>query len=117
MTNQPQSLRGLKALVGIMAILIIIGTTVVVGTVIYRLYARFASQPTPSTQVVTPLASATPVSLPPPGKPIRLGVGQHITQITSAGANIAILVSTPNGEDLLLLNPVSGAIRTLLTSP
>lgn len=117
MTNQPQSLRGLKALVGIMAVLIVIGTTVVVGTVIHRLYARFTSPPTP---VSADVAASQP---PPPaiadlyaGKPVELGAGQHITQIASAGAYIAVLVTTPDGEKLLLVDPASGAVRPLLVS-
>lgn len=100
-----------------MAVLIIIGTTVVVGTVIYRLYARFTAQPTPSTQATVPSASSTPATFLPPGNPIRLGTGQHIAQIASAGTDIVILVTTHNGEELLLLNPASGTVRTLVTSP
>lgn len=117
MKNQPQDLRGLKALVGIMAVLIIIGTTVVVGTVIHRLYARFTASPTPDSSATA--QAALPPSLPagPPPKAIILPSDEHVISIASAGAEIALLVTTPKGEKLLILNPDSGTLRTALSSP
>lgn len=117
MTGQPQNLRGLKALVGVMAVLIIIGTTVVVGTVIHRLYARFNSPPTPPLAAAVPVSTSVPASSVVPTFVTKLGAGEHIVEMASAGANIALLVATPQGQKLLILNPISGAVKTVLTSP
>lgn len=116
MSGQPQNLRGLKALVGIMAVLIIVGTTVVVGTVIHRLYARFNSPPTPLTSAAPPLPSTTPPLSAIAAPPIALPEGEHIVEIAAAGSELAVLVSTPLGEKVLILNPFSGKIRTALSS-
>jgi hypothetical protein len=116
MQDQPQNLRGLKALVGFMGVLIIIGSTVVVGTIIHRLYARFSA---PSTA-----PAATAVSVPgnvsaavPPGVAAELAPGEHISGIASAGAELAVWISGPKGDRLLLLNPATGQARAVLATP
>ena len=116
MQDQPQNLRGLKAVVGIMAVLIIIGTTVVVGTVIHRLYARFAASSTPQAMASVPVPNAVPAGMPA-GVAARLAPGEHISGIATAGAALAVWVSGPKGDRLLLLNPLTGQARVVLASP
>ncbi|MBU6418234.1 MAG: hypothetical protein KGQ79_00720 [Proteobacteria bacterium] len=113
MQDQPQNLRGLKAAVGIMGVLIIIGTTVVVGTIIHRLYASFAAPSTPQAAVG---GSAVPGEIPA-GAAAQLAPGERISGIASAGADVAVWVSGPKGDRLLLLNPVTGQARAVLASP
>ena len=115
MRDQPQSdLRGLKALVGILGVLIVVGTAVVIGTVIHRLYAR---NETPS---MAPLATPAPATLPaPPALPAgltstTLAPGEHISGLAAAGGRIAVWVSGPQGDRLLLIDPVSGRSRVVL---
>lgn len=117
MTDQPQSLRGLKALVGGMAVLIIIGTTVVVGTVIHRLYARFNQPPTPPYNLEAPpapLAATQPVTS---SATVKLASGEHIAAISGVGNDVAVLVTSSQGDKLLILNPASGAVHTALSTP
>ncbi len=95
-TQPPKrDLRALKTLVGVMAALIVLGTAVVIGTVIHRLYASPAA---PS--IITP----APASV----QPLRLGAGEHIASITTAGSSIAVWVNGPAGDRLLILNPATG---------
>ncbi len=106
MQGQPQgNLRALKALVGVLGVLIILGTALVVGTVIHRLYANHAA---PSIQAMPLAAAAAAAQLLP---------GERIRGIAGAGGEIALWVSGPQGERVLLLDPVSGrlsvALRTL----
>lgn len=115
MQDQPQNLRGLKALVGIMAVLIVIGTTVVIGTVIHRLYARFATPSTPASTEKMPVTGGAPSTLPL-GAVARLAPGEHISGIASAGGKLAVWVSGPAGDRLLLLNPVTGQVQDVLRS-
>ena len=137
--NQPQNLRGWRALVGIMGVLIILGTTVVVGTIIHRLYTKFVAPPTvPTGQSFTPpppgpvavpaqppaSASTAPASLytaptvapPPPSAPLTLPPGTHIQAIAQAGAGLAILTTGPSGQSVLLLDPATGKTRTAIQS-
>lgn len=117
MQGQPQNLRGLKALVGGMGVLIVIGTTVVVGTVIHRLYARLAAPPMPAASLAAPMV---PVAGNVPVAAVQaaaaLAPGEHISGIASAGPDVAVWVNGPKGERVLLLNPVSGAVRVGLQS-
>lgn len=99
-----------------MAVLIIIGTTVVVGTVIYRLYARFNPPPTPLTSATVSLPAATAPLPSRSNLDIKLPAGEHIVEITSIGSELAVLVSTPQGENLLILDPASGERRIILSS-
>ena len=46
-----------------------------------------------------------------------LAPGEHIAGIASAGAGLAVWVNGPKGDRLLLLDPASGTLRTLLAPP
>lgn len=89
-----------------MSVLIIIGTTVVIGTVIHRLYSRNASPSIPA-----PLATPAPVG---PMASAALAPGEHIAGIAAAGADVAVWVSGPNGDRLLLLDPANGKVSVAL---
>ena len=95
-----------------MGVLIVIGTTVVIGTVIHRLYARFAAPPMPVAPLAAPMA---PVA---GGVPVAaaLAPGEHIAGIAGAGPDVAVWVSGPKGDRVLLLDPASGAVRVGLQS-
>lgn len=98
-----------------MGVLIIIGTTVVVGTIIHRIYARFAAPPmvaTPTAPPPVPVAGSSQPTAPASS----LAPGEHIAGIAAAGPDVAIWVSGPKGERVLLLNPLTGAIRIGLQS-
>ncbi|HEY1856836.1 DUF6476 family protein [Acidocella sp.] len=113
MRDQPQGdLRGLKALVGILGVLIVIGTAVVIGTVIHRLYAR--SDAPSMAPLAVPAAPALPAGVVAPS----LAPGEHIAGIAAAGGRIAVWVSGPHGDRLLLIDPASGQTSVLLrTAP
>ncbi len=83
-----------------MGVLIILGTALVIGVVINRLYAR---QDAPS--IFTPAPVVATAALAP---------GEHIAGIAAAGADVAIWVTGPGGDRLLLLDPASGTLRTAL---
>ncbi|MDE1907092.1 MAG: hypothetical protein KGH75_11650 [Rhodospirillales bacterium] len=125
MQDQPKSLWGLKAAVGGMGVLIIIGTTVVFGTIIHRVYVKFNAPSTPVAMVSVPpplgtVPATMPAALPaamPAGALAQLAPGEHIAGIASAGAELAVWVNGPNGDRLLLLNPVTGQARAVLASP
>jgi hypothetical protein len=109
MTDQPQNVRGLKAAVGGMGVLIIIGTAVVIGTIIHRLYARnSAPPPSAAAPLSAPMAPVAPMV--PAGMAASLAPGEHIAGIAGAGAYVAVWVSGPSGDRLLLLNPASGQV-------
>ncbi len=102
-----------------MGVLIIIGSTVVVGTIIHRLYARFtvpSTAPVPSVASV-PAPQAVPAAAVPPAAAAQLAPGERISGIASAGAELAIWVSGAKGDRLLLLDPVTGRARIVLSSP
>ena len=98
-----------------MGVLIIIGTAVVIGTIIHRLYARNSATP-PS--AVAPLSApvAPMVPMVPAGVAASLAPGEHIAGIAGAGADVAVWVSGPGGDRLLLLNPASGQVSVGLRS-
>ena len=100
-----------------MGVLIIIGSTVVVGTIIHRLYARFSAPSTPQVAAVAPAPGSVPAALPPAAMAAQLAPGEHISGIASAGAQLAVWISGPKGDRLLLLNPVTGQARAVLSSP
>jgi Family of unknown function (DUF6476) len=109
MRNQPQGdLRGLKALVGILGVLIVIGTAVVIGTVIHRLYAR---NDAPSMAPLAAPAAPVPAGL----TPASLAPGEHIAGIAAAGGRIAVWVSGPQGDRLLLIDPLNGRSSVVLS--
>ena len=114
MQAQPQGdLRGLKALVGFMGVLIILGTAVVVGTVIHRLYAK---KPVPSMQAAVLAVPAGVPAMQAPGAPVMLAPGEHIAGIAGAGGDVALWVSGPEGERVLLLDAASGQARVVVQS-
>jgi len=100
-----------------MGVLIVIGVTVVVGTIAHRLYAQFAAPSNPPAAVMAPVVGVPAVA--PALAPVLVGgmlAGEHIAGIAAAGADVAVWVSGPKGERLLLLDPVSGAVRVALQS-
>lgn len=111
----------MKAVVGIMGVLIIIGTTVVVGTVIHRLYARFAAPSIPAAPLAAPMAPVAGNAVMPAAPAAvaaELAPGEHIAGIAAAGPDVAVWVSGPKGERVLLLDPANGTVRVgLQTAP
>ncbi len=103
------SLRGLKTLVALMGVLIVVGTAVVIGVIIKRIYATKAA------------ASISDSVLPGAPAPVlatsSLGPGEHIAGIAGAGGEFAVWVSGAGGDRLLLLNPQTGALSTVLAAP
>lgn len=115
MQDQPQNLRGLKALVGIMAVLIIIGTTVVVGTLIRRFYAKTTPAPT-TTALINASNTADIESSLPTASTLTLPQGLQIEGITAIDHQLAIWVRGPVGDKIIILNPQTGQAHTLVTS-
>lgn len=114
-------LRGLKLLVGFLGVLIVLGTAVVVGVVIKRIYAKPEAASISNAMIPGVAATPTPVaglpaaSLPAASQPAAsLAPGEHIAGIAGAGAEFAVWVSGPGGDRLLLLNPQTGALSTVL---
>ncbi len=85
-----------------MGVLIVLGTALVIGVVIKRIYAKPAA---PSMSAVLPGAVAASAVLP---------AGAHIAGIASAGGAVAVWVSGPEGDEVLLIDPASGAVRQAL---
>ena len=98
--TQP-SLRGLKALVAGLGLLVILGTALVISVVIHRLYAK-------------PSAPSMPVPAFP-ALTNRLPAGDTIKSIAGAGADLAIWVSGPDGDQILLLNPATGQLTVAVS--
>ena len=115
MQDQPQNLRGLKALVGIMAVLIIIGTTVVVGTLIHRFYAKTTPTPTTTTLLHETNAADIDTDLPSPTT-LALPQGLQIEGIAAIDHNLAVWVRGPVGDKIIILNPKTGQAHTAVTS-
>ncbi len=86
-------------LVGGLGVLVVLGTALVIGVVIHRLYAK-------------PSAPSMPVPAVPafPALTNRLPAGDTIKAIAGAGAGLAIWVSGPEGDQILLLNPATGQL-------
>ncbi len=98
MRDQPPELRGLKALVVILGTLIVLGTALVVGVVIQRIYAKPA---VPSMMAMPGRAAPTTV----------LPAGDHVAGIAAAGSAVAVWVTGPDGDEVLLVDSGSGAAR------
>jgi hypothetical protein len=118
MQDQPrQDLRALKALVGGMGVLIVLGTALVIGVVIHRLYAR---NPAPSNIAVAtvpvPEGAMGATRLAPGNVAASLAAGEKIMGITGAGGDVAVWVSGPAGDRLLLIDPQSGQTRVVLST-
>ncbi len=82
-----------------MGVLIVLGTALVIGVVIHRMIGR------PATVV--------PAALPPVAA-ATLAPGEHVSAIAAAGPDLAIWVSGPRGDRVLLLDPSSGRLTTAL---
>jgi len=89
----------LKALVGGLGVLVILGTALVISVVIHRLYAKPSPQSMP--------APAVPAF---PALTNRLPAGDTIKSIAGAGTGLAIWVTGPDGDQILLLNPTTGQL-------
>lgn len=100
--GRAQDLRGLKLLVGGLGALVVLGTALVIGVIIHRLYAK---PPAPSMPAPVPGAPATLPTLTN-----RLPAGDSIKSIAAAGASLAIWVTGPDGDQILLLNPATGQL-------
>jgi hypothetical protein len=103
--DQPrQNLNGLKALVGGLGVLVILGTALVISVVIHRLYAK------PAAPSMTPRAASAPAIAN------RLPPGDSIRSIAAAGQALAIWITTPTGDQILLLNPASGSLTLAIAT-
>ncbi|MDR3521993.1 MAG: hypothetical protein P4L54_10320 [Acidocella sp.] len=102
-------MRGLKALVGILGVLIVLGTALVIGVVIKRIYAKPAV-----TSMTAPVSAVIPGESPPVLPVGTLAAGEHVAGIAGAGGMLAIWVSGAAGDRVLLLNPQTGALNTVL---
>jgi hypothetical protein len=91
-------LRGLKILVAVMGVLIVFGTALVIGVVLHRMMA-----PHLAAVVAAPVAAGA-----------ALGAGEHVGAIAAAGPDLAIWVSGPAGDRVLLLDPVTGRLTQAL---
>jgi hypothetical protein len=49
--------------------------------------------------------------------PAVLGKGEHVAGMAAAGADVAVWVSGPAGDRVLLLDPRTGAVTVALTAP
>ena len=84
-------MRGTRVLLGVvigLGVLIVLGTTVIVVTVVRRVAARHA----------------TPAALP--AQP----AGERIVGLAAADGRLAVALSGPDGDRLLLVDPASGQV-------
>jgi hypothetical protein len=125
--REATDLRALKALVAVLGVLIVLGTALVVGVVIHRIYARTAepSNVAGPAEPSTYLGPAEPSNVSGPAAvsamgavaPAVLGKGEHVAGMAAAGADVAVWVSGPAGDRVLLLDPRTGAVTVALTAP
>ena len=92
---------------GVLGVLIVLGTALVIGVVIHRIYAKPAA-PAPG------VVPGVPAMLPAASN--VLGRGEHVSGIAGAGGAVAIWVSGPEGDRILLLDPSSGRISLGLSA-
>lgn len=92
---------------GVLGVLVILGTALVIGVVIHRIYAKPAA-PAPG------VVPGVPAMLPAASN--VLGRGEHVSGIAGAGGAVAIWVSGPEGDRILLLDPSSGRISLGLSA-
>ena len=88
-----------------MGVLIVLGTALVIGVVIHRIYAR---NPAPSN------VSAAVVPVPAVMAGMHLAPREKISGIAGAGGDVAVWVSGPAGDRLLIVDPQSGQGRVVL---
>jgi len=116
--GRAQDLRGLKLLVGSLGALVVLGTALVIGVIIHRLYAKPSA---PSMAAAAPASAAPAAGAPAAGAPAaaisslptltnRLPAGDAIKSIAAAGADLAIWVTGPAGDQILLLDPATGQL-------
>lgn len=103
-----------------MAVLIIVGTTVVVGTLIHRFYAKSAPAPTTITTESPTMPNNTAEiqgdALPSAPSTLVLAPGLQIEGMTAVGHDLALWIRGPVGDKVLLLNPRTGQINTIVTT-
>jgi len=105
--GRAQDLRGLKLLVGSLGALVVLGTALVIGVIIHRLYAK----PSPPSMAAAPAAGAPAAAISSlPTLTNRLPAGDAIKSIAAAGADLAIWVTGPAGDQILLLDPATGQL-------
>jgi hypothetical protein len=97
-------LRGLKILVVGMGVLIVLGTALVIGVVVHRMTAPHAQ----AVQIAAPVEGASAIA------GAALAKGEHISAIAAAGPDLAIWVSGPAGDRIMVLDPVTGAVTQAL---
>jgi len=93
-------LLGLKLLVGFLGVLIVIGTALVIGVVIHRIYDVAAAPSMPAG------VSA--------GGPVRLAAGERVAGIAAAGGDVAVWVTGPDGDRVLLVDPRTGGATVVV---
>ncbi len=98
----------MKALVGFLGVLIVIGTAVVIGVVIKRIYGT-SPVAASITSSIPGVAASVPVT--------ALAPGEHIAGIAGAGGEFAVWVNGAGGDRLLLLNPQTGVLQTVISPP
>ncbi len=121
MAVQPRSegdLRGLKALVGLLGALVILGTALVIGVVIHRMYGKPAAAAPGTIQGGTILGEinqeAPNAPAPVSSLPAR---SERVSGIATAGGELAIWVTGPAGDKVLLLDPATGKIGVAFSTP
>jgi hypothetical protein len=102
-------LLGLKVVVAVLGVLILAGTALVIGTVIARIYAKRPHAPT----AVVATAPTAPVGAGR-GGPVTLAPGEHIAGIAAVGQDLAVWIDAPNGGRVELIDPATGATRTVV---
>jgi len=113
--------------VAVLGVLIVLGTALVVGVVIHRIYARTAepsnvsgpAEPSTYSGPAEPSNVSGPAAVSAMGAvaPAVLGKGEHVAGMAAAGADVAVWVSGPAGDRVLLLDPRTGAVTVALTAP
>lgn len=89
-----------------LGVLVILGTALVVGIVIHRLYGK------PAALVPGRIPGVSPA---PPVLNV-LAQGEHIRGIAGAGGEVAIWVTGPAGDKVLLLDPVTGRTTVAISA-
>ncbi len=93
---------------GFLGVLIVIGTAVVIGVVIKRIYGT-----SPVAASISGVIPGATVNVPV----TALAPGEHIAGIAGAGGEFAVWVSGAGGDRLLLLNPQTGVLQTVISPP
>lgn len=98
-----------------LGVLVILMTALVIGIVIHRIYAASGTRAPASASGSTAAPAFVPgLHAAGTGAPARLQPGEHIRGITAVGGDLAIWVSGPGGDRVLLLDPANGNIRVAI---